>query len=152
MGKSTVHPQGTQARPDREFSCCSRGRPETFNSGRAPNRLSRVPSLPLPFPLSPAAQLCPWRLREDARQTSLSETPHTVYLEERPVPWKAPSCPPLPPGVLGACNHLTHWPLQQTVFSNLFQELLPKHQKPLFSHLSYRFIIPDFLEMLLLEL
>ena len=59
-----------------------------------------------------------------------------------------------PQDFLGACDlslpYLTS--PQNTSFQTQFQALIPEHLKPLFFYLSYRFINPDFLEMLLLEL
>lgn len=59
-----------------------------------------------------------------------------------------------PQDFLGACDlslpYLTS--PQNIFFQTQFQALIPEHLKPLFFYLSVRFINPDFLEMLLLEL
>ena len=59
-----------------------------------------------------------------------------------------------PQDFLGACDlSLPYLTSPQNIsFQTQFQALIPEHLKPLFFYLSYRFINPDFLEMLLLEL
>ena len=59
-----------------------------------------------------------------------------------------------PQDVLGACDlSLPYLTSPQNIFFQAqVQALIPEHLKPLFFYLSYRFINPDFLEMLLLEL
>lgn len=59
-----------------------------------------------------------------------------------------------PQDFLGACDlSLPCLTSPQSIFfQTQFQALIPEHLKPLFFYLSVRFINPDFLEMLLLEL